>query len=93
MTKSWDSLKGIGPRLANEACKFFCNHCATRILTESRKLSGGELQRVAIARAILKQPEIVLLDEATSSVDTETEQKIQEGLQALCDGRTTFIVA
>lgn len=57
------------------------------------KLSGGEKQRVAIARAILKQPKIILLDEATSAVDTETEQKIQEGFNALCKGRTTFIVA
>jgi len=57
------------------------------------KLSGGELQRIAIARAILKRPDIVLLDEATSSVDTDTEQKIQDGLQVLCEGRTTFIVA
>jgi len=56
-------------------------------------LSGGEKQRVAIARAILKQPEIILLDEATSAVDTETEQLIQEGLGALCKNRTTFIVA
>lgn len=62
-------------------------------LTSDRKLSGGELQRVAIARAILKDPEIVLLDEATSAVDTDTEQKIQEGLRALCENRTTFIVA
>ncbi|KXX82234.1 Heavy metal tolerance protein [Madurella mycetomatis] len=57
------------------------------------KLSGGELQRVAIARAILKRPSIVLLDEATSAVDTETEQKIQEALRTLCENRTTFIVA
>jgi ABC-type transport system involved in Fe-S cluster assembly fused permease/ATPase subunit len=57
------------------------------------KLSGGEKQRVAIARAILKQPEIILLDEATSAVDTETEQHIQEGFKNLCNGRTTFVVA
>lgn len=57
------------------------------------KISGGELQRIAIARAILKRPEIVLLDEATSSVDTETEQQIQEGLRILCEARTTFVVA
>ncbi|KAI9050802.1 hypothetical protein LZ554_004921 [Drepanopeziza brunnea f. sp. 'monogermtubi'] len=57
------------------------------------KLSGGEKQRVAIARAILKQPEIILLDEATSAVDTETEQLIQEGFKTLCHDRTTFIVA
>ncbi|KAI1172610.1 hypothetical protein F4777DRAFT_590427 [Nemania sp. FL0916] len=65
----------------------------TRVGERGVKLSGGELQRVAIARAILKNPEIVLLDEATSAVDTDTEQKIQEGLRALCRDRTTFIVA
>lgn len=57
------------------------------------KLSGGEKQRIAIARAILKQPELILLDEATSAVDTETEQLIQEGFKVLCENRTTFIVA
>ncbi|PBP22523.1 hypothetical protein BUE80_DR006542, partial [Diplocarpon rosae] len=57
------------------------------------KLSGGEKQRVAIARAILKRPNIILLDEATSAVDTETEQLIQAGFKTLCHGRTTFIVA
>ncbi|KAI0199287.1 hypothetical protein F4808DRAFT_451568 [Astrocystis sublimbata] len=65
----------------------------TRVGERGVKLSGGELQRVAIARAILKSPEIVLLDEATSAVDTDTEHKIQEGLRALCENRTTFIVA
>jgi ABC-type multidrug transport system fused ATPase/permease subunit len=58
-----------------------------------RKLSGGEQQRLAIARAILKQSAIILLDEATSSVDTETEQQIQQALNKLCHGRTTVIVA
>ncbi|TAQ86264.1 hypothetical protein B7494_g5424 [Chlorociboria aeruginascens] len=57
------------------------------------KLSGGEKQRVAIARAILKKPDIILLDEATSAVDTDTEQTIQEGFKNLCKGRTTFVVA
>lgn len=57
------------------------------------KLSGGERQRVAIARAILKDPHIILLDEATSAVDTDTEQKIQEALSILCRDRTTVIVA
>ncbi|KAK6865677.1 vacuolar ABC heavy metal transporter [Apiospora arundinis] len=85
-----------------EACKAAAIHdhimgfsegYKTRVGERGVKLSGGELQRIAIARAILKHPDIVLLDEATSSVDTETEQKIQGGLQALCEGRTTFIVA
>ena len=65
----------------------------TRVGERGVKLSGGELQRVAIARAILKRPAIVLLDEATSAVDTDTEQKIQEAFGTLCRGRTTFIVA
>ena len=57
------------------------------------KLSGGEKQRVAIARCLLKDAPIVLLDEATSSLDTETEQSIQDALSSLGRDRTVVIVA
>jgi len=57
------------------------------------KLSGGQRQRVAIARAVLKDPCILLLDEATSSLDNESEALVQEALERLMQGRTTFVIA
>ncbi|KAL8946718.1 MAG: hypothetical protein Q9222_006923 [Ikaeria aurantiellina] len=85
-----------------EACKAaavhdkiisFTDGYRSKVGEKGVKLSGGELQRLAIARAILKDPAIILLDEATSSVDTDTESRIQSALEKLTKGRTTFTVA
>ncbi len=65
----------------------------TRVGERGLKLSGGEKQRVAIARTILKDPRIILLDEATAALDTETEQHIQLALDKLSQGRTTLVIA
>ncbi len=82
-------------RLANadEFIRAFPEGYATLVGDRGIKLSGGQRQRIAIARAILKNPAILILDEATSSLDSESEQQVQGALDRLMQGRTTFIVA
>ncbi|MDP3911882.1 MAG: ABC transporter ATP-binding protein [Gemmatimonadales bacterium] len=78
---------------ADEFVEQFDQNYETVVGERGVKLSGGQRQRIAIARAILADPRILVLDEATSSLDSESEAKIQDGLRALRRGRTTFVIA
>jgi subfamily B ATP-binding cassette protein MsbA len=88
-----DLFQAVKASHVNEFTERFEKGVDTLIGERGVKLSGGQRQRIAIARAILANPRILILDEATSNLDTESEAYIQESLRTLMHGRTTFVIA
>lgn len=86
-------LQAVKAAYVDEFTDRFDKGLDTLIGERGVKLSGGQRQRIAIARAILANPKIIILDEATSNLDTESEALIQKSLSALMEGRTTFVIA
>ncbi|MGV3084075.1 ABC transporter ATP-binding protein, partial [Enterococcus dispar] len=85
--------QGLALAYADQFVRDFPNQLDTEIGERGVKLSGGQKQRIAIARAFLRNPNILMLDEATASLDSQSEEKVQRALDQLMAGRTTLVIA
>ncbi|MCC4044827.1 ABC transporter ATP-binding protein [Enterococcus gallinarum] len=93
-TLSEDELwHGLSLAYADQFVRDFPDQLETEIGERGVKLSGGQKQRIAIARAFLRNPKILMLDEATASLDSQSEEKVQRALDHLMEGRTTLVIA
>lgn len=93
-TLSDDALwRGLELAYANHFVSEFPEKLETEVGERGVKLSGGQKQRLAIARAFLRDPKILMLDEATASLDSKSEEQVQRALEHLMEGRTTFVIA